>query len=197
MQFRSFLLAVVLMLAIPLEGLGSIGALWLRDMAWSPPVLWGMVVLAGVVLSNSILMVDKIQQLRGRGVPRTTAIVAASTLRLRPVLMTAFAAGAAMVPIALDPPPATEQFRNIATAISGGLLTSTVMTLVVIPIAYALMDDATSFVRRIYGLPPSAADTPPSSPPGAPGAEDGGGNEELELPAREEAHSRPATASRE
>jgi HAE1 family hydrophobic/amphiphilic exporter-1 len=149
-QFRSFGIALVLMLAIPLQGLGSIGALWLRGLAWSPPVLWGMVVLAGIVLSNSILIVDKIIQLRARGIERRTAIIAASVLRLRPVLMTALAAGAAMFPIAIYPPPATEQFRNIATGITGGLVTSTLMTLVVIPVAYLLMDDAIALIKRIY-----------------------------------------------
>ena len=149
-QFRSFGIALVLMLAIPLQGLGSIGALWLRGLAWSPPVLWGMVVLAGIVLSNSILIVDKIIQLRARGIERRTAIIAASVLRLRPVLMTALAAGAAMFPVAIYPPPATEQFRNIATGITGGLITSTLMTLVVIPVAYMLMDDMIALIKRIY-----------------------------------------------
>jgi hydrophobic/amphiphilic exporter-1 (mainly G- bacteria), HAE1 family len=149
-QFRSFAIAIVLMLAIPLQGLGAVGALTFRDMAWSPPVLWGMVVLAGIVLSNSILIVDKILQLRARGIERHAAIVAASTLRLRPVLMTALAAGAAMFPIAISPPPATEQFRNIATGISGGLVTSTLMTLIVIPVAYSLMDDFMNLLKRAY-----------------------------------------------
>ena len=157
-QFRSFAIAIVLMLAIPLQGLGSIGALWLRDMAWSPPVLWGMVVLAGIVLSNSILIVDKILHLRAQGIDRHRAIVAASTLRLRPVLMTALAAGAAMFPIAINPPPATEQFRNIATGISGGLITSTLMTLIVIPVAYSLMDDFLVLLKRFYlGRPDAVA----------------------------------------
>jgi len=160
-QFRSFAIAIVLMLAIPLQGLGSIGALWLRGMAWSPPVLWGMVVLAGVVLSNSILIVDKILHLRAQGIDRHRAIVAASTLRLRPVLMTALAAGAAMFPIAINPPPATEQFRNIATGISGGLITSTLMTLIVIPVAYSLMDDFLILLKRFYlGRPRAAAPLP-------------------------------------
>lgn len=170
-QFRSFAIALVLMLAIPLQGLGSIGALWLRGMAWSPPVLWGMVVLAGIVLSNSILIVDKIVRLRAEhpGLDRHSVIVAASTLRLRPVLMTALAAGAAMFPIAIAPPPATEQFRNIATGISGGLITSTLMTLIVIPVAYALMDDFVNLLKRFYlGRPASAeaagAPTPAPTP---------------------------------
>ena len=161
-QFRSFAIALVLMLAIPLQGLGAIGALWLRDMAWSPPVLWGMVVLAGIVLSNSILIVDKIIHLRGQGIDRHRAIVAASTLRLRPVLMTALAAGAAMFPVALHPPPATEQFRNIATGISGGLVTSTLMTLIVIPVAYSLMDDFLGLLKRVYLGPAAVVEVAPA-----------------------------------
>ncbi len=102
-------------------------------------------------------MIDKILQLRRQGVLRHTAIVAASTLRLRPVLMTALAAGAAMFPVAISPPPATEQFRNIATAITGGLITSTLMTLIVIPVAYSLMDDFVVVMKRLYlGKPPAA-----------------------------------------
>jgi len=150
MQFRSFTIALVLMLVIPLEGLGSIGLLWLRHMNWSPPVLWGMVILAGIVLSNSILMVDLMLHFRRRGADRDRAIVVASTQRLRPVLMTAIAAGIAMAPIAIWPPPATEQFSEIATAIIGGLIVSTVMTLIAIPVAYSLMDDFVTFVRSFY-----------------------------------------------
>ncbi|WP_027492026.1 efflux RND transporter permease subunit [Rhodanobacter sp. OR444] len=149
-QFRSFSTALVLMLAIPLEGLGGIGALWLRDMNWSPPVLWGMVILAGIVLSNSILMVDLMLHFRRRGADRDHAIVAASAQRMRPVLMTAIAAGIGMLPVAIWPPPATEQFKEIATAIVGGLVTSTMMTLIAIPVAYSLMDDFVTFLRRFY-----------------------------------------------
>ena len=183
-QFRSFFVAIVLMLAIPLEGLGSVGALWLRGLAWSPPVLWGMVVLAGVVLSNSILMVDKILQLRARGIERRTAIVAASTLRLRPVLMTALAAGAAMFPIAISPPPATEQFRNIATGISGGLITSTLMTLIVIPVAYSLMDDFVRLLSRFYFGRPERAAARSADAETSPAGRHAADQEEMPLPFR-------------
>lgn len=149
-QFRSFGIAVVLMLAIPLEGLGAIGLLWLRHMNWSPPVLWGMVILAGIVLSNSILMVDLMLHFRRRGADRDHAIVAASAQRLRPVLMTAIAAGIGMAPVAIWPPPATAQFQEIATGIIGGLITSTMMTLIAIPVAYSLMDDFLAFMHRFY-----------------------------------------------
>ena len=115
-----------------------------------PSALWGMVILAGIVLSNSILMVDKIEQLRRQGMAIARAIPIASGLRLRPVLMTAITTGIAMLPVAIAPPPATEQFRNIATAIAGGLLTSTVMTLIVIPVAYLWMDNVLTVVKRFY-----------------------------------------------
>jgi len=149
-QFRSFAIGLVLMLAIPLEGVGSLGALYLRGMAWSPPVLWGMVILAGIVISNSILVVDKVLHLRGLGMEREEAVRTASMLRLRPVLMTTITTVIAILPIAINPPPATEQFRNIATGISGGLVTSTIMTLIAIPVAYLLMDDIVTWVRRFY-----------------------------------------------
>ena len=103
------------------------------------------------------MIVDKIVNLRARGIEKRKAIIAASALRLRPVLMTALAAGATMFPIAIAPPPATEQFRNIATAISGGLITSTLMTL--IPVAYMLMDDLITLLKRAYlGDAPSPAE---------------------------------------
>ena len=149
-QFRSFPVAMILMLAIPLQGIGALGALWLRDMAWSPPVLWGMVILAGIVLSNSILIIDRILELRQLGLAREHAVKLASQLRLRPVLMTALTTASAVVPVAIYPPPATEQFRNIATAMAGGLLTSTVMTLVAIPVAYMLMDEFICWIKRFY-----------------------------------------------
>ncbi|MFQ5852608.1 MAG: efflux RND transporter permease subunit [Candidatus Binatia bacterium] len=149
-QFRSFAIGLVLMLAIPLEGVGSLGALYLRGMAWSPPVLWGMVILAGIVISNSILVVDNVLHLRRLGMEREEAVRTASMLRLRPVLMTAITTVIAILPVAINPPPATEQFRNIATGISGGLITSTVMTLIAIPVAYLLMDDIVTWLRRFY-----------------------------------------------
>lgn len=151
--FRSFLLGLVLMLAIPLEGLGALFGLWFRGMAWSPPVLWGMTILAGIVLSNSILMVDKIEELRKSGWKVIKAIPYASAIRLRPVLMTTITTGIAMSPVMVNPPSSMEQWRNIATAIVGGLISSTVMTLIVIPVSYFLMWHFISALRTFYTEP--------------------------------------------
>lgn len=149
--FRSFLMGLVLMLAIPLEGIGAMLALWLRGMAWSPPVMWGLAILAGIVLSNSILVVDKIEELKKTTDWSIDRIISyASAIRLRPVLMTAITTGIAMTPVMFFPPPATEQFRNIATVIVGGLLSSTVMTLLVIPVAYYLMHLFINWIKQFY-----------------------------------------------
>ena len=109
-----------------------------------------MVILAGIVLSNSILIMDLILHFHRRGADREHAIVVASVQRLRPVLMTAIAAGIGMLPVAIWPPPATAQYKDIATALIGGLITSTMMTLIVIPVAYSLMDDFMTFIHRFY-----------------------------------------------
>lgn len=151
--FRSFLLGLVLMLAIPLEGLGALMGLSIRGMAWSPPVLWGMTILAGIVLSNSILMVAKIEDLRKSGWPIKKAIPYASAIRLRPVLMTTITTGIAMSPVTISPPSSMEQWRNIATAITAGLASSTIMTLIVIPVAYFLMHGFLFRLKRFYSEP--------------------------------------------
>lgn len=149
-QFKSFGVGLVNMAAIPLIAIGSLGALWLRGMSWSPPVLWGLVILSGIVLTDSVVILDKIEHLRSLGFDLRKAIVRASVLRLRPVLMTAITTGIAMAPIAIWPPPMTEQFRNIATGITGGLLTSTVMTLIVIPVSYFVMVHVRAWLIRFY-----------------------------------------------
>ncbi|GMT46009.1 MAG: multidrug ABC transporter [bacterium] len=151
--FRSFWTGLVLMLVIPLEGVGAILALWLRGMSWSPPVMWGLAILSGIVLSNSILLVDKIEELMKKGVPMRRAVPLASGFRLRPVLMTAIAAAVAMSHVMLFPPPSMEQFSDIATAITGGILTSTVMTLVVVPMAYYFVHTFLHWLKDFYSKP--------------------------------------------
>ncbi len=151
--FRSFWTGLVLMLVVPLEGLGAVLGLWLRGMSWSPPVMWGLAILTGIVLSNSILLVDKIEELMGKGIPMRRAVPLASGFRLRPVLMTAIAAAVAMSQVMIFPPPSMEQFRNIATAITGGILTSTVMTLVLVPLAYYFVHLFLRWLKDFYNKP--------------------------------------------
>ncbi len=115
--------------------------------------MWGLAILTGIVLSNSILLVDKIEELMGKGIPMRRAVPLASGFRLRPVLMTAIAAAVAMSHVMIFPPPSMEQFRNIATAITGGILTSTVMTLVLVPLAYYFVHLFLRWLKDFYNKP--------------------------------------------
>ena len=102
--------------------------------------------LVGIVVKNGILLVDYTNVLRGRGMERNEALLTAGPTRLRPILMTASAATLGMLPIALGFGKGTEIQGPMATAVIGGLITSTILTLFVVPTVYALLDDT---LRRL------------------------------------------------
>ncbi len=99
-------------------------------------------------MKNGILLVDYTNKLRERGVPRNEAVLRAGPTRLRPILMTACAAIFGMLPIALGLGKGSEIQAPMATSVIGGLITSTVLTLFVVPTVYTLMDDLINFVAR-------------------------------------------------
>ena len=104
--------------------------------------------LVGIVVKNGILLVDYTNQLRERGTPRNEAILTASPTRLRPILMTTSAAVLGMLPLALALGKGSETQAPLATAVIGGLITSTVLTLFVVPCVYTLFDDLGQRLRR-------------------------------------------------
>ena len=97
--------------------------------------------LVGIVVSNAIVMVDYLERLRRRGMERNAAIIEAGRVRLRPILMTAFATILAMLPLALGLGEGAESMAPLATVVIGGLLVSTFITLLLIPVVYSLFDD--------------------------------------------------------
>jgi HAE1 family hydrophobic/amphiphilic exporter-1 len=138
-QFNSFLQPVLVMLAQPLAIVGGVFALWLAGYTLSIYSMIGLVLLVGLVSKNSILLVDLINRYRQQGMDTGTAIRAACPRRMRPVLMTSLTVVLAMSPAALGVGVGAGQYGPLAVAVIGGVISSTLLTLVVIPAAYSLM----------------------------------------------------------
>jgi multidrug efflux pump subunit AcrB len=147
--------------AVPLAAGGAFGALLLTQIELSMPALIGLVSLIGITTKNSILLVDyAVLAQRDHGLPLHEALLDACRKRARPVIMTTVAMAAGMMPIALGLGADANFRRPLAVAIIGGLLSSTVLSLIVVPAAYAAMDSFTRRVRRLLGRQkPAAAST--------------------------------------
>lgn len=141
-QFESFIHPLTIMMALPLSIIGAIGALLLFGMTVNIYTMIGVIMLIGLVTKNGILLVDYINKLRERdGMDRRAAILKAGPVRLRPILMTTFALIFGMLPIAMGTGAGAESRAPMATAVIGGLITSTLLTLIVVPAIYTIMDD--------------------------------------------------------
>ena len=138
-QFNSFLQPALVMLAQPLAIVGGVFALWLADYTLNIYSMIGLVLLVGLVSKNSILLVDLINRYRAQGMDVSHAIRAACPRRMRPVLMTSLTIVLAMLPAALGAGVGAGQYGPLAVAVIGGVVSSTLLTLVVIPVAYSLM----------------------------------------------------------
>jgi len=139
-QFESLLHPFVILFSIPLAAVGVALALWLTDTRLSVIVFIGLIMLAGIVVNNAIVLVDLINQLRDRGLDRLGAIREAARLRLRPIMMTTLTTVLGLFPMALGLGEGSELRTPMAITVIGGLLTSTFLTLVVVPVMYSLLD---------------------------------------------------------
>jgi hydrophobic/amphiphilic exporter-1 (mainly G- bacteria), HAE1 family len=165
-QFESFVHPFTIMLSVPLSVIGALGALLLAGMTLSIFTMIGVIMLMGLVTKNGILLVDFTNTLRRRdGLERDAALLKAGPTRLRPILMTTFAMIFGMLPIALF---GSESRAPMAITVIGGLTTSTLLTLVVVPVVYTLLDDLThperwrvlQWLRRHSTAPRPAPVTP-------------------------------------
>jgi len=136
--FRSAKYALLVFSAVPLGLTGGILALWLRGLPFSISAAVGFIALSGVAVLNGLVMVGFVNQLRAEGLPRDEAIVRGCLTRLRPVLMTALVASLGFLPMALATGTGAEVQRPLATVVIGGLVTSTLLTLVVLPALYRI-----------------------------------------------------------
>jgi HAE1 family hydrophobic/amphiphilic exporter-1 len=159
-QFESFIHPFTIMLSLPLSIVGVMAGLLIADQTLSIFSMIGIIMLMGLVTKNAILLVDFANQAkREQGLPTREALIQAGRLRLRPILMTAASTIFGMVPIALGLGEGAESRSPMAVAVIGGLMTSTFLTLIVIPVVYSLFD---SLVARFKGGSPG---TPiPSGP---------------------------------
>ena len=147
-QFESFIYPLVVLVSVPLASSGVLLALYICDRKIGLTAFIGVLMLIGIAVKNGILLVDYTDQLRARGMKRDDAILTASPTRLRPILMTSCAAILGMLPLALGMGKGSETQAPLATAVVGGLLTSTVLTLFVVPCVYTMFDDLAKRLRR-------------------------------------------------
>ncbi|MGF1578435.1 MAG: efflux RND transporter permease subunit [Gemmataceae bacterium] len=138
-QFRSFVDPVLIVLAIPLGLGGVLATLWLTGTAINIQSLLGTLMMLGVVVNNSILLVEFANVLRRRGVDTRRAILKASQTRLRPILMTSLTLIASMLPLSFAFAPGSEAIMPLARALIGGMVVSTFLTLFLVPCAYLLV----------------------------------------------------------
>ncbi|HEY2345594.1 MAG TPA: efflux RND transporter permease subunit [Xanthomonadaceae bacterium] len=151
-QFESLLHPFVILFTIPLAIVGAVFALWLDHSPISVVVFIGMILLVGIVVKNAILLIDKVNQLREQGVTKFDAICQGATSRLRPIVMTTLTALFGFAPLAFFGGDGSEVRAPMAITVIGGLLVSTLLTLVVIPVMYDLMDRSSDAKWRERGL---------------------------------------------
>ncbi|MFS0750335.1 efflux RND transporter permease subunit [Oceanobacillus sp. 1P07AA] len=142
-QFENLLQPFIIMFALPTTVIGVIGGLWVTGLSLSIPAFIGIIMLAGIVVNNSIVLVDYINILRRRGTDRLEAIIEAGRSRLRPILMTTLTTILAMVPLGLGIGEGAELQRPLAVTIIFGLTVSSFFTLFFVPVIYLIFDNIT------------------------------------------------------
>jgi hydrophobic/amphiphilic exporter-1 (mainly G- bacteria), HAE1 family len=153
-QFKSFVQPIALMTALPLTLIGVVLALLLFRSTLSMFSVIGVIMLMGLVTKNAILLVDFAIRSREAGLERAEALLLAAKVRLRPILMTTLAMIFGMVPLAFALSEGSEQRAPMGQAVIGGVITSSLLTLVVVPVAYCYMDDLAQWFKRLFGAAP-------------------------------------------
>ncbi len=149
--FKSAIQPFTILFSLPLAIGGVATALLLTGSALSMPVLIGFLMLMGIVAKNAILLIDFAIEMRARGLERAAAVVEAGHKRARPIVMTSIAMSAGMLPSALGVGEGGAFRAPMATAVIGGIIVSTVLSLVVVPAFYLIMDDLSWLLGKIFG----------------------------------------------
>lgn len=139
-QFESLIHPLVILFSVPLAAIGVALALELSGLAISVMVMIGLIMLAGIVVNNAIVLIDLINQLREEGLSRSQAMIQAGSLRLRPILMTTLTTALGLLPMALGLGEGAEIRAPMAITVISGLAVSTLLTLYVVPVVYSILD---------------------------------------------------------
>ncbi len=148
MQFESFLDPIAIMFSLPMALIGAVLGLYVAGSELSIMSLIGIILLMGLVAKNGILLIDFTRQRRNEGLSVKEALIEAGAVRLRPILMTTLAMIFGMIPVATATGAGTEMRAPMGHAVIGGLITSTLLTLFIVPVIYSLLDDLKNKFRR-------------------------------------------------
>ena len=154
-QFKSFLQPLALMTSLPMTLIGVVMALLMFRSTLSIFSIIGVVLLMGLVTKNAILLVDFAIRSREEGLDRTEALLLAAKVRLRPILMTTLAMIFGMIPLAFALTEGSEQRSPMGQAVIGGVITSSLLTLVLVPVMYCYMDDLAQWAKRMWTKTPA------------------------------------------
>jgi HAE1 family hydrophobic/amphiphilic exporter-1 len=150
--FESLLHPFVIMFTFPFGAVGVLWTLFLSKTSFNLMSGCGLLILAGIVVNNAIVLLDCANRLRHEGMARTEAVVRAGMIRFRPILMTVLTTIFGLIPMIIgSKDPASVAYASLAKAVSGGLATATVLTLLFIPLIYVVMEDGANLVKRILG----------------------------------------------
>ncbi|MDT8367768.1 MAG: efflux RND transporter permease subunit [Longimicrobiales bacterium] len=163
-QYESLVNPLAILSSVPLSLIGVSGALVITGSSLSAPVLLGVILLAGIVVNNAILLVEYIEQFQREGHSRTEAVIEAGAVRLRPILMTSLTTGVGMLPLALGIGEGSSLMQPLAIAVVGGLSVSTFLTLFVVPSAYLILHGITDRLSALVLRRPSAPQIETGSP---------------------------------
>jgi HAE1 family hydrophobic/amphiphilic exporter-1 len=150
-QFGSFLQPAAIMMSLPLSLIGVVLALLVARSTLNIFSIIGFIMLMGLVTKNAILLIDFVIQSRRAGLERRAAILKAGSVRLRPILMTTLAMIFGMLPLALGLGEGAEQRAPMGQAVIGGVITSSLLTLVVVPVIYSYLDDLALWLAKAFG----------------------------------------------
>jgi len=156
-QFGSFLDPLAIMLSLPLSLIGVVLGLWLTGNTLNIMSMIGVILLAGIVAKNAILLIDFAKWAHERGTPLRESLIEAGSIRLRPILMTTFALIAGMLPVAMGAGEGAQFRAPMGVAVIGGVITSTLLTLLVIPTVYEVLDDMREWMFGLFRRQPAEA----------------------------------------